>query len=134
MTALSGPALLRAAADRLNEMGQAADPGPWEGFETHGRDVCDEAWSEMGVKAGGLRVAETFEGPNYSQRWQENIDLIVTLRGIAPDLAGWLTAFSHEAETLGWVAADGTFKLGSPTRYATEIAKKVLGDRAREGQ
>lgn len=110
MTALTGPALLRAAADRLNQMDHAATKGPWR-IDTSptGRLYGAEPHTVVAFDLG-----------------DQDLRFIATLSALAPDLAAWLCAFSYEAEGLGWVNADGTWRLGSPTNYATWIAQKVM--------
>lgn len=110
MTALTGPALLRAAADRLNQMDQEATKGPWR-IDT----------SPTGRLYGAEpHTVVAFDLDDADRR------LIATLSAIIPDLTAWLWAFSYEAEGLGWVNADGTWRLGSPTNYVTAIARKVM--------
>jgi hypothetical protein len=112
VTDLTGPALLRAAAERLNDgvMYRCVN--------------CDHTLSMH--SEGGCWYTLT-DGP-------EGEDLVCRCRaskppaekGIVPHLAAWLHAFSYEAEGLGWVNPDGTWKLGSLTNYSTAIARKVI--------
>lgn len=121
MTDLTGPALLRAAADRLNSGAMDRCVNCEHLVSMHGEGGC---WYSL---------TDAPEGENIVCRCRASKPPVEP--SIVPDLAAWLNAFSHEAEAFGWVAADGTFKLGTPTRYAQEIAKKVLGDRTgEEGQ
>jgi hypothetical protein len=40
---------------------EAATPGPWNAETKHGRDIADEAWSEVRIKApDGSDIASTY--------------------------------------------------------------------------
>ena len=112
MTDVTGPALLRAAA--------AAYAGAMYRCVN-----CDHTLSMHSEGGCWYTLTDAPEGEDLVCRCRASNP--PAEKDIAPDLAGWLHAFSYEAEGLGWVNADGTFKLGTPTRYPTEIARKVIG-------
>lgn len=107
MTALTGPALLRAAADRLDQMNQDVTGGPWWGMHwPHGCEVQARPGDDLAVVvvAGDMR--------------QEDASFAVTMRGLVPDLAAWLRDTALDIDD------------GCDSRmheHAEDLARKVLG-------
>lgn len=51
---------LRKAAKLMRERARNASEGPWEIREEHGRDIADEAWSDVRVVGATEEVAITY--------------------------------------------------------------------------
>lgn len=114
MTALTGPALLRAAAGMLNAgtMDRCAN--------------CDHLVSMHSEGGCWYTLTAGVVGENLACLCQATSPPVAP--SIVPDLAAWLLTFSIDAETAGWVTADGAFKLGAPTSYPTAISREVVGE------
>jgi uncharacterized phage-associated protein len=99
---------LQVAADRLEALLKAATHGPWMVDEKHGRDMADEGWSSITIRAprengmfgprpitvGEFAVDDLVEDP------QANAYLSATLRQMAPLIAKQLRdVIAHWDET-----------------------------------
>jgi len=73
---------------RWRKITDAATPSPWKVEAKHGRDIADEAWSEVRIKApDGSDIASTYIShllENYNA--DEDEELIVTARTAMPRL------------------------------------------------
>jgi hypothetical protein len=85
---------------------EAATPGPWNAETKHGRDIADEAWSEVRIKApDGSDIASTYIShllENY--RSEEDETFIVTARTAIPRLLAAVDAalgLADEIDTHG---------------------------------
>lgn len=115
---------LRTAAARLREMAAAAKDGPWTVREEHGRDITDEAWSEVRVVAPSGDVAITYMSSVLEGDPHEDNAAYIAAMGphVAEPLAGWL---DDEACLADMLAADGAVYNG--TRPALKVARSVPG-------
>lgn len=101
MTAITGPALLRAAADRLDQIDRSAVSGPWrvDDPDYPCRIVSDEGNPVDGHLHGGSVFG-----------CDDDAHLIAAMRGIVPVLAAWLRGVAEADEggehtTIGYTQA-----------------------------
>lgn len=119
MTTIKAADELRAAAKLMRERAEAATPGPWTTTEAHGRDIADEGWSDVRVRALGHDVAITYmTGVLEGDPHEDNAPYIAGMSPpVALAVADWLDRF-----------ADPVYCYG-PVEYAAalNIARAYLG-------
>lgn len=113
-----GPAAeLREAAKRLRKLATAATPGPWSVTEQHGRDIADEAWSDVRVSSPAGDVAITYLS-NVIEGGDENEAYIASMHpAVALAVADWLDRFADLLYCYGPAEFD----------HALAIARAFLG-------
>ena len=125
MTPIQAADELRAAAKLMRERASVATSGPWTTTEAHGRDIADEGWSDVRVRALGRDVAVTYmtnilEGDPH----EDNAPFIASMSpSVALAVADWL---DNEAAATELVASEGP-ALGLPTAAAVQLARVYLG-------
>jgi hypothetical protein len=84
----AAPTALSAILAGWRKITEAATPAPWNAEAKHGRDIADEAWSEVRIKApDGSDVASTYISHLLENcRSEEDEAFIVTARTAMPVL------------------------------------------------
>lgn len=94
---------LRAAMALIDQMDRAASPAPWSYNEDHGRDHCDEGWSEItAVDANGKPVVLTYgAGYEMDHAPEVNASLMIVLRSAAAPIVEMLRHAAEQYEQHG---------------------------------
>ena len=112
--------LLRRAADRLDELDNAATDGPWTAREPIG---ATDPYDVPIYGAGGYLCASPDDGVRGGHS-NADADLIVALRAVVSPLSRWLR---HQAE-YAYTGGDKRHYISGHGAHALDVARAILGE------